>query len=209
MLPSAPTRRLERFGRGSLMKHMPAYLRTAEADTYEKLKSLCHAIGEPVIVPLAEGLAAEQDARSRRRLRDILVGFGPRGAESVRAVDERRQLGGAADRGVPAARVRRIAGLKELVPLLADAEPLVRREAVQGLVMNGSREASAILLNAILSSKGRSREALLQEVLSVRDERAAPLFAHAFVSRAEPLARAVRDGIEVLGSVARRIRWTP
>ena len=33
-------------------------------------------------------------------------------------------------------------GLKELVPLLADAEPLVQREAVQGLMMNGSKEAA-------------------------------------------------------------------
>jgi hypothetical protein len=194
---------IERVGRGSLMKHMPAYLRTAEADTYEKLKSLCHAIGEPVIVPLAEGLAAEQDARSRRRLRDILVGFGPRGAESVRPL---MNAGNWEVRRTAAFLLREFggsAGLKELVPLLADAEPLVRREAVQGLVMNGSREASAILLNAILSSKGRSREALLQEVLSVRDERAAPLFAHA-LRELEPnsLPELYATGIEVLGSVA-------
>ena len=194
---------IERFGRGSLMKHMPAYLRTAEADVYEKLKSLCHAIGEPVIVPLAEGLAAEQDARSRRRLRDILVGFGPKGAESVRPL---MNAGNWEVRRTAAFLLREFggsAGLKELVPLLADAEPLVRREAVQGLVMNGSREASAILLSAILKSKGRSREALLQEVLSVRDERAAPLFAHA-LRELEPnsLPELYATGIEVLGSVA-------
>ena len=194
---------IERFGRGSLMKHMPAYLRTAEADAYEKLKSLCHAIGEPVIVPLAEGLAAEQDARSRRRLRDILVGFGPKGAESVRPL---MNAGNWEVRRTAAFLLREFggsAGLKELVPLLADAEPLVRREAVQGLVMNGSREASAILLNAILNSKGRSREALLQEVLSVRDERAAPLFVHA-LRELEPnsLPELYATGIEVLGSVA-------
>ena len=33
-------------------------------------------------------------------------------------------------------------GLKELIPLLTDSEPLVQREAVQGLVSNGSDEAS-------------------------------------------------------------------
>ena len=36
-----------------------------------------------MIPPLAEALSAEQDARSRRRLRDILVGFGAQGRESV------------------------------------------------------------------------------------------------------------------------------
>ena len=34
-------------------------------------------------------------------------------------------------------------GLKELIPLLTDPEPLVQREAIQGLIMNGSDEASA------------------------------------------------------------------
>ena len=193
---------IERFGRGSLMKHMPAYLRTAEADAYERLKTLCHAIGAPVIVPLAEGLAAEQDARSRRRLRDILIGFGPKGAESVRSL---MNAGNWEVRRTAAFLLREFggsAGLKELVPLLADAEPLVRREAVQGLMMNGSREASGILLTAILNTKGRSREVLLQEVLGMRDERAAPLFAHA-LRELEPnrLPELHATAIEVLGSV--------
>ena len=43
-------------------------------------------------------------------------------------------------------------GLTELVPLLADTEPLVQREAVQALVMNGTDEASRILLQAITSA---------------------------------------------------------
>lgn len=194
---------LERFGRGSLMKHMPAFLRTAEADAYEKLKSLCHTIGSPVIVPLAERLAAEQDSRSRRRLRDILVGFGPKGAESVRSL---MNAGNWEVRRTAAFLLREFggsAGLKELVPLLADAEPLVRREAVQGLVMNGSREACAILLDAILNSKGHSRQALLQEVLGVRDERAAPLFAYA-LRELDPgrLPELSATAIEVLGGVA-------
>jgi hypothetical protein len=197
------TAAIERFGRGSLMKHLPGYLRTAEADAFEKLKGLCHTIGSPVIVPLAEGLAAEQDARSRRRLRDILVGFGPKGAESVRplmnaanwevrrtAVFLLREYGGAS-------------ALKELVPLLTDAEPLVRREAVQGLIMNGTREASAILLAAILDNKGGARDLVLQEVLAMRDERAAPLFAHA-LRELEPnrVPELYATAIEVLGSVA-------
>ena len=39
--------------------------------------------GTAVIPPLAEALSTEQDARSRRRLRDILIGFGAQGRESV------------------------------------------------------------------------------------------------------------------------------
>jgi HEAT repeats len=169
---------LDRFGRGSLLKHVAPHLRTADDQAYERFTRLCHSIGPSIIASLAEALAAEQDARSRRRLRDILIGFGPKGAESVRPLMHAqswevrrtaafllREFGGAE-------------GLKELVPLLADSEPLVQREAVQGLMMNGSKEAAAILLNTLSSSKGQTRETLLSEVLKMRDQRAAPLFGY-------------------------------
>ena len=84
-------------------------------------------------MPLAEVLAAEQDSRSRRRLRDILVGFGPKAADSIRPLMNAkswevrrtaafllREFGGAE-------------GLKELVPLLADAEPLVQPRSRAGI----------------------------------------------------------------------------
>jgi hypothetical protein len=169
---------LERFARGSLMKHVAPYLRTAEEDTYERFKKVCHAIGPSIIAPLAEVLALEQDGRARKRLRDVLVGFGPRGAEAVRpllnakswemrrtAAFLLREFGGAE-------------GLKELVPLLADAEPLVQREAVQGLMLNGSKEAAVILLTALTTAKGATRATLLSEVLKMRDQRAAPLYSY-------------------------------
>ena len=169
---------LDRFGRGSLMKHVAPHLRTADDDNYERFKKVCHAIGPSVIAPLAEVLAAEQDGRARKRLRDVLVGFGPRGAEAVRpllnakswemrrtAAFLLREFGGAE-------------GLKELVPLLADAEPLVQREAVQGLMLNGSKEAAVILLTALTNAKGAARATLLSEVLKMRDQRAAPLYSY-------------------------------
>jgi HEAT repeat protein len=169
---------LERFGRGAMMKHVAPHLRSADDQDYERFKRLCHAIGTPVIAPLAEVLSAEQDARSRRRLRDILLGFGARGRESV------QQLMNA-----PNWEVRRTAayllrefggseGLKELIPLLADREPLVQREAIQGLVLNGSDEASAILMRALASASGPSRTTLIAELVGLRDERAAPLFCY-------------------------------
>jgi hypothetical protein len=167
---------LERFGRGSMMKHVAGHLRSADDETYERFTTLCHAIGTPVIAPLAEVLTTEQDARSRRRLRDVLLGFGAKGRETVQRL-----------MNAPNWEVRRTAayllrefggseGLKELVPLLADNEPLVQREAIQGLLLNGSDEASRILLDALRTTTGRARDTLLNELSSAKDERAAPLF---------------------------------
>jgi HEAT repeat protein len=193
---------LERFGRGSLLKHMPAFLRNADPDMYEQVKRLCHTIGPTVIVRLAEGLAAEQDARARRRLRDILVGFGPKGAESVRAL---MNAGNWEVRRTAAFLLREFggsAGLRELVPLLSDAEPLVQREAVHGLAMNGSREACTILLNAVLTTKGRARGTLVKEVLALRGDHAAAFFAHA-LRELEPdrLPELYDTAMEVLGGI--------
>jgi hypothetical protein len=192
---------LERFGEGSLLKHVSTHLRSAGDPSFDRLKRLCHAIGPSIIVPLAEVLAAEQDARSRRRLRDILVEFGPRGAESVRPL---MNAGNWEVRRTAAYLLREyggIEGLKELVPLLADTEPLVQREAVQGLVLNGSDDASAILLRALTSASGRTRDTLLKEVLAMREDRAAAF--HAYVVRhLEParMPRLYAAAIEALGA---------
>jgi hypothetical protein len=192
---------LARFGKGSLLKHVSAHLRGAPDASFERLKRVCHAIGPSLIVPLAEVLAAEQDARSRRRLRDILVEFGPSGAETIRPLMNAanwevrrtaayllREFGGAE-------------GLKELVPLLADSEPLVQREAVQGLVLNGSDDASAILLRGLSSAAGRTKETLIKEILGMREDRAAAFFGY-LVRHTEParLPALYVKAIEALGA---------
>ncbi len=111
---------LERFARGSMMKHVAPHLRSTDDERYERFKKICHAIGPSIIAPLAEVLASEQDARARKRLRDLLVGFGPRGAEAMRPLLNAQELGGPAHGGVPAARVRRRRG-----PEGAGAAPLL------------------------------------------------------------------------------------
>ncbi len=192
---------LERFARGTLMKHVAPHLRAADDAAYERFKRLCHGIGSPIVAPLAEALSSEQDSRARRRLRDILVGFGAQGREVV------QQLMSA-----PNWEVRRTAafllrefggeeGLKELVPLLTDAEPLVQREAIQGLVLNGSDQASAILLTALAGTNARTRQSITRELVSMRDDRAAPLFCY-LLRHADrrALPQVYLTSIEALGS---------
>ncbi len=169
---------LQRFGRGTHMTRVAAHLRSADDAAFKQFEQLCLSIGTPVIAPLAEALSAEQDARSRRRLRDVLVGFGAQGRAVV------QQLMNA-----PNWEVRRTAafllrefggseGLKELIPLLTDDEPLVQREAVQGLVLNGSTEAAAIFVNALGTVSGRTRDTLVAELVAIRDRRASTFFAY-------------------------------
>src|SRR4029078_9959765 len=67
----------------AMIRHAAKQLRTSDDASYERFQKLAHSIGPAVIPALAEALSAEQDARSRRRLRDILVGFGAAGRESV------------------------------------------------------------------------------------------------------------------------------
>jgi hypothetical protein len=194
---------MERFGRGALMKHVAPHLRGANEEDFERFKHLCHAIGTPVITPLAEVLSTEQDARSRRRLRDTLLGFGARGRESV------QQLMNASNwevRRTAAYLLREFGGsegLKELIPLLTDTEPLVQREAIQGLVMNGSDEASAILLRALTKATGRSRNTLVGELMGLRDERSAPLLCylvrHLDRNAQQPVYLAAIEGLGVFG----------
>ncbi len=192
---------LERFGRGSMMKHVAPHLRSVEDEGFERVKRLCHAMGTAVVGPLAEVLSSEQDARSRKRLREILLGFGARGRESV------QQLMNA-----PNWEVRRTAahllrefggteGLKELVPLLTDSEPLVRREAINGLALNGSEEASAILL-ATLTAGAKGHETVADDLLAIRDKRAAPMFAF-LLRRLDPavMPRLYDAAIEALGAI--------
>ena len=194
---------LSRFGRGPMLKHVAAYLRSADDAGFERLQRLCHAIGTPVIAPLAETLATEQDARSRRRLRDVLVGFGAKGRDVV------QQLMNA-----PNWEVRRTAafllrefggseGLRELIPLLADSEPLVQREAVQGIVFNGTREAAMILINALHSATGRARQTLVNELTSIRDPKAAPIFCHVVKNlNYSKLPQVYLAAVEALGTFA-------
>jgi len=192
---------LERLGRGPMLRHVAKGLRTADEGMYERFKRLAHGIGPAVIPSLAEALSTEQDARSRRRLRDILVEFGPAGRESV------QQLMNAANwevRRTAAFLLREfggVEGLRELQPLLTDTEPLVQREAVQALMLNGTDAASQILLQALTQTTGRPRDTLIKELSGMRDERATPLFS--FLVRhlnRKTFAALYLGAIEALGS---------
>ena len=101
---------LERLATGPAMRHALGQLRQNDEDTSKAVGELCTVLGPMVVTSLAEVLASEQDARARRRLRDILISFDKfrqEGARSGPATAQRPELGSATDGGVPAAGVRR------------------------------------------------------------------------------------------------------
>jgi HEAT repeat protein len=206
---SAPARRpvataaLERLATGRLMEHLVGHLRTIDDDVFEHVKALCHALGAPVIRPLAEALAVEDRGRAFRRLTDVLVSFGSRGRD---AVEQLKNSANPAVRRTAIYLLRAFGGndaLPELAPLLDDADTNVQREAIRAIVTIGTDEAYAVLERALTTGSERSRDAILSALGSMRDERAIPLFLH-IVGRREyrRTARKVYlSALDVLGSM--------
>lgn len=165
---------LERAATGPLLRHALVQIRTASDEDARRIARVCHRLGPLTIPMLAEVFSTEQDARARRRLRDILIGFGARGRDAV------RQLMNADNwevRRTAAYLLREFGGaesLEELEPLLQDTEPLVQREAVRALLAMGDEAAYSALARALETTRARSRASMLRELTAVRDEGVAP-----------------------------------
>ena len=169
------TEALDQLAAGPAIRHALAQLRTGDATAVAQVKQLCNTLGPGIVVSLAEVLASERDARVRRAIRDILVGFGARGRNAV------RQLLNAPDwevRQTAAFLLREFGGnegLDELRQLLTDAEPLVQREAMRAMVRAGDERAYRVLTSVLAKGQARQRATLLQQLTSQRDEQAVPL----------------------------------
>jgi len=68
--------------------------------------------------------------------------------------------------------------LPELTELLDDTEPQVQREAVRAILNIGTDKAFQVLREALATGSAQSRDAIMQSIGSVRDERATPLVAY-------------------------------
>lgn len=207
---------------GSLVRHLALFLRQATDGEVGLAAQICRTIGPALVEPLADALAAEDNARTVRRLRDILIGFGtaarqyadelrtsPNPAVRRAAVDLLRALGGEA-------------ALPDLRGLLDDGEPQVQREALRAIVQIGTKEAYEALEQALKNGKPHTREAILQALGSLRDERAAPLFVYLlthtgysgalegdYISNIESLGRVANDerSVSTLRDILHRGEW--
>jgi hypothetical protein len=163
---------------GSMMQHIVAHLGNIDDAQFERVKTMCLSVGEVLIRPLAEALSAEERTRPRERLTAILITFGSIGR---REVERLKSSPNAAVRRTAVYLLRNFGGsdaLPELTELLADAEQQVQREAVRAILNIGTDQAYQVLQQALVGGTATSREAIMQSLGAVRDERAAPLFAY-------------------------------
>ncbi len=214
---------IERLATGPMMKHIVLYLRKAEDAAVPPIVQVCTLMGTVVVLPLAEALAAEEVGRSLRRLRELLIGFGPAGRQ---AVEQLKNSANAAVRRTAVDLLRVFGGreaLPELAALLQDFEPQIQREAIRAIIQIGTDAAFAVLQQALTSKTNRAREAILQSVGALRDERAAPLFCYvlrqtdfrgalqpvhlAIIDALGGLAEAGDDAVSVLRDVLHRGQW--
>ncbi len=188
---------------GSMMRHVTTHLATIDDAQFERVKAMCVSLGEVLVRPLAEALSVEERPRTRERLTSILLAFGSVGRRTIErlktsqnpavrrtAIQLMRQFGGSES-------------LPDLTELLDDNEPQVQREAVRAILNIGTDAAFRILEQALTSGTTRSRDAIMQSIGTVRDERATPLFIYILghVDHRGALAPIYLRAIESLGAL--------
>src|SRR5262249_38956198 len=156
---------------GPMMRHIATHLATIDEAQFERVKAMCVSLGEVLVRPLAEALSIEERPRTRERLTAILIGFGAGGR---RTAERLKSSPNAAVRRTAIYLLREFGGseaLPDLTELLGDNEPQVQREAVRAILNIGTDAAYDILQKAIATGTDKSREAIMQSIGSVRDER--------------------------------------
>lgn len=169
---------ITRLVEGPMVRHLATSLHKATDAEFDVAKKMCTMIGPTLVKPMSDVLMGESNARTVRRLRDILISFGPAAREyanelkssrnpAVRraAIDLLRALGG--DAALPDLRV-----------MLDDPDAQVQREALRGILQIGTNEAYQLLEQALRSGAAHTRDAITQALGGFRDEKAAPLFLH-------------------------------
>jgi hypothetical protein len=163
---------------GPMVRHLAMFLQKATDTEFGVAKKMCTMIGPVLVKPMSDALMGEDNARTVRRLRDILISFGAAAREyanelkssrnpAVRraAIDLLRALGGDA-------------ALPDLRLMLDDSDTQVQREALRAIVQVGTNEAYQMLELALKTGAAHTRDAIMQALGAFRDEKAAPLFVY-------------------------------
>jgi HEAT repeat protein len=194
---------IQQLADGVMMQHIVSHLATIDNETFERIKSICQAIGEVIIRPLAEALSVEERVRTRERLAALLIALGATGRK---AVERLKSSQNPLVRRTAIYLLREFGGseaLPELILLLNDSELQVQREAIRAMLNIGTDEAYRTLQQALTNGTPQSREAIMQAIGLVRDERATPLFVYILghVDHTGPLRPVYLRAMESLGAL--------
>ena len=169
---------LDELARGPFLSRVASHLQAARDSEFEQIGALCAAIGPALVPRLAEALSNEDRPRARRRLADLMVAFGDHGNESVQQLIESPHAGVRKT----AVQLLRLRGGAEAAPglgrLAADPDPDVRHEAVRAIVGLGVDESFDALCAILFDLGHPGRRAMIEELATTRDHRAAPLLCH-------------------------------
>jgi hypothetical protein len=163
---------------GPMVRHLSMFLQKATDAEFSIAKNMCTTIGPALVKPMSDALMGEDNARTVRRLRDILISFGPAAREYANELKSSRNP---AVRRAAIDLLRGLAGaaaLPELRNMLDDPDSQVQREALRAIIQVGTDEAYQMLEQALKSGRDHTRDAIMQALGGFRDERAAPLFIH-------------------------------
>jgi HEAT repeat protein len=188
---------------GPMLRHVISNLPAMDPAQFERVKAMCASLGEVLVRPLAEALSVENQSATRERLTGILIAFGPAGR---RQVERLKSSPNPAVRRTAIYLLREFGGtdaLPDLTELLDDNEPQVQREAVRAIMNIGNDRAFRVLEQALVSGTETTRAAIMRSLGSMRDDRAAPLFAYivTHVDHRGPLGPIYLRAIESLGSL--------
>ena len=175
---AAATDALDLFANGPMMRHIVSHLATLDDLQFERVRSLCGSIGDRLVSPLAEALSTEGRDGTRDRLTKLLIAFGP---TSRQAVERLKASPNPAVRRTAIHLLREFGGheaLPDLALLLDDTESQVQRETVRAILNIGTEGAYRVLQEALIGGSTQSREAIMQAIGLVHDERAVALFAY-------------------------------
>ena len=194
----------KRLVEGPMVRHLAAFLQKATDTEFGIAKKMCKTIGPVLVKPMSDAIMGEDNPKTVRRLRDVLISFGPAAREYA---DELRSSGNPAVRRAAVDLLRALGGdaaLPDLRTMLDDSDAGVQREALRAILQVGTREAYQMLEQAVKSGAERTKDTILQSLGAFRDEKAAPLFLHILTSTPFTAANEalLTQTMESLGRVA-------
>ena len=188
---------------GSMMRNMITHVAKIDEKQFERLKTMCKAMGDVLVRPLADAVSTNISDRTRERLTAILIAFGPAArlhVERMKASDN------AAVRRTALYLLSEFGGsdaLPDLKELLNDSSAQIQREAVRAIVAIGSDKAFDVLYQALATGSAQSRDVIMKALAAVRHEKAAPMFGYlmARVDHKGPLGNVYLSAVEGLGQL--------